>query len=98
MHPDLTTCIIQSGIVPPKNVGEPMPTTTTVQGRIIAIQEMRFRILTGDGRGFLFTLSHNANADADDLRRWHRHDSLVQITYSGEPGLTSGVARTVESM
>jgi hypothetical protein len=72
-----------------------MSPTSTVQGRIIAVQEMRFRILTADGRGFLFTLSHRAHADTSDLHRWHQHDNLVQVTYSGEPGLDSSVARAV---
>ena len=73
-----------------------MPSTNTVQGRIIAVQEMCFRILTADGRGFLFTLSHRARADTDDLHRWHRHDKPVRVTYSGEPGLDSGIARAVD--
>jgi len=72
-----------------------MSPTNTVQGRIIAVQEMRFRILTADGRGFLFTLSHRARADTSDLHRWHRYDSAVRVTYSGQPGLDSGVARAV---
>ena len=73
-----------------------MPSTSTIQGRIIAVQEMRFRILTADGRGFLFTLSHRARADTDDLHRWHQHDNLIQVTYSGEPGLDSGIAQAVD--
>jgi hypothetical protein len=73
-----------------------MPSTSTVQGRIITVQEMRFRLLTADGRGFLFTLSHRARADTDDLHRWHQRDSHVRVTYSGEPGLDSGIARAVD--
>lgn len=70
----------------------------TVQGRIIAVQEMRFRLLTADGRGFLLTLSHRARADSSDLHRWHQGDNAVQVTYSGEPGLDSGIAREVEAV
>ncbi|HEY8597771.1 MAG TPA: hypothetical protein VIL85_05030 [Thermomicrobiales bacterium] len=73
-----------------------MSPTSMVQGRIIAVQEMRFRLLTTDGRGFLFTLSHRARADASDLHRWHQGDNAVRVVYSGEPGLDSGVARAVD--
>lgn len=72
-----------------------MPTLKTIDGRIIAIQEGRFRLLTRDGRGFLFTLSHKANIDTLTLGQWHERDHQVRVTYSGEPGLESGVARSV---
>lgn len=78
------------------HTGEPMQPTSTVQGRIIAVQEMRFRLLTVDGRGFLLTLSHRAHADTSDLHRWHQDNNVVQVTYSGEPGLDSGIARAIE--
>lgn len=67
----------------------------TVAGRIIAIQEGRFRLLTSDGRGFLFTLAHNANIDTLTLSQWHERDLPVCVTYRGEPGLESCVARTI---
>ena len=75
-----------------------MPRTSTVQGQIIAVQEMRFRLLTADGRGFLFTLSHSARADADDLHRWHQRDSILRVTYNGEPGLDTSIARAVDPL
>jgi hypothetical protein len=65
------------------------------QGRILLVQESRFRLLTGDGRGLLLTLAHNANVDADDLHRFHREDALLAVHYTGEPNLASGVAHRV---
>ncbi len=73
-----------------------MPTQMTIDGRIIAVQEGRFRLLTRDGRGFLFTLSRRANIDTLTLGQWHARDLPVRVTYSGEPGLESCVARAVE--
>ena len=70
----------------------------TIDGRIIAIQEGRFRLLTPDGRGFLFTLAHNANVDTLTLGQWHRRDRPVRVTYSGEPGLDSCIVRSVEQI
>jgi hypothetical protein len=67
----------------------------TIEGRIIAIQEGRFRLLTADGRGFLFTLAHNANIDTLTLQGWHQDDRAVRVTYRGEPGLDTCIAREV---
>jgi hypothetical protein len=75
--------------------GRAMATDKTIEGRIIAIQEGRFRLLTVDGRGFLFTLAHNANIDTLTLLEWHERDRFVRVTYRGEPGLQSCVARAV---
>lgn len=71
--------------------------TTTIAGRIIVVQEMRFRLVTDDGRGFLFTLSKRANVGPTELQRWRAHDTTVRVTYEGQPGLDSGVARRVGS-
>jgi len=72
-----------------------MAETLTVAGRIIVVQEMRFRIVTADGRGYLFTLAKNANVDTTELRRLHARDTPVRITYVGVPGLDSCVAKRV---
>jgi len=72
-----------------------MVETMVVAGRIIVVQEMRFRIVTADGRGFLFTLARNANVDTTELRRLHARDTPVSVTYVGQPGLDTCVARRV---
>jgi hypothetical protein len=69
--------------------------TMTIAGRIIVVQEMRFRIVTDDGRGYLFTLARNANVDTTELRRLHARDTPVRVTYAGQPGLDSCVAKRV---
>lgn len=74
-----------------------MTETITIAGRIIVVQEMRFRIVTDDGRGYLFTLARNANADTTELRRLHTRDTAVRVTYVGQPGLDTCVARRVVS-
>jgi len=74
-----------------------MAETLTVAGRIIVVQEMRFRIVTADGRGYLFTLARNANVDTTELRRLHERDTPVRISYVGQPGLDTCVARRVVS-
>jgi hypothetical protein len=71
---------------------------STVTGRIIVVQEMRFRIVTDDGRGFLFTLARNANVGAGELHRLHARDAPVRIIYAGEPGLDTCVAKRVVSV
>ena len=72
-----------------------MTETETIAGRIIVVQEMRFRIVTEDGRGYLFTLAKNANIDTTELRRLHTRDTLVCVSYEGVPGLASCVAKRV---
>ena len=67
----------------------------TVRGRITAVQESRFRLLTADGRGYLFTLATDADADPTQLRQWHERDSLVLVAYRGLPGMDSCVASGV---
>ncbi len=71
--------------------------TKTIKGRIIQIQEERFRLLGETGQGFLFTLSHKASSTVDDLELWHKESMPVIVEYEGEPNLESGVARSVSS-
>ena len=66
-----------------------------LRGRIILVQEDRFRAVGSSGRGYLFTLSHRARAAHEDLARWHAADAEVLIEYEGEPNLASGVAHRV---
>jgi hypothetical protein len=72
-----------------------MAGTTSIAGRIVVVQESRFRLVTDDGRGYLFTLAKNANIDATELRRLRARDTPVRVSYVGRPGLDSCVARRV---
>ncbi len=65
----------------------------TVQGRIIVVQEGRFRLMTPTGQGLLLTLSPFAPVSIADLRRWREAATLLTVTYTGEPGLASAVAK-----
>jgi hypothetical protein len=68
-----------------------MPSLT---GTILLVQESRFRLLTGQGRGALFLLAHDAPIEPQDLppligRR-------VRVQYEEVPGLLAGIAREIE--
>jgi hypothetical protein len=63
-----------------------------VRGRLIQVQEQRFRLALDDGPAYLLTLAHTATADLEALLRAGRE---VVVEYEGEPGLSSGVAHAV---
>ncbi len=67
----------------------------SVSGRITIVQEQRFRLVNGDGRGYLFTLARDADVDAAHLRRLRDANTSVIVEYEGEPNLESGIARRV---
>lgn len=69
-----------------------------IRGRIVLIQEGRFRLVDMTGRGYLFSLSHSTTANPTDLRRWHDADVEVMVAYKGEPGLATGIAQQVEPL
>jgi len=64
-------------------------------GHILLVQEGRFRLLADGGQGLLLTLAHNANVDAADLQRFQRERSQIEVHYTGEPNLVSGVAHEI---
>ncbi len=65
-------------------------------GRIVLVQEDRFRMVGTTGKGYLFTLSHKARTSSEDLRRWRRANLNVVVHYDGEPNLDSGVIYRVK--
>jgi hypothetical protein len=67
----------------------------TARGRISAVQEGRFRLLTDGGQGLLLTLGHDASIDDAELEALHAGDAHVVVEYDGEPNLASGVARRI---
>lgn len=64
-----------------------------VQGIITIVQESRFRLQAGDGRGYLFIL--HAGLDAGKLRQYQRDHTPVTVTYTGQPD-AGAVARAVK--
>jgi hypothetical protein len=67
----------------------------TAQGRITVVQEQRFRLAADTGQNLLLTLAHDAPVDAADLCRFRDERAHLVVEYTGEPGLTSGVARSI---
>ncbi len=68
------------------------------RGIIVAVQEDRFRLTTLKGVTLLLTLANHAGVRITDLRDWQAAQVQVQVWYSGEPNLVSGVARSVEPL
>lgn len=66
-----------------------------VTGHITLIQEQRFRLVSGSGRGFIFTVSRKSPVRLAELQRLLRFHTTVQVEYSGAPNMRSGVADAV---
>ena len=64
-----------------------LPTAGELQGRITVVQEDRFRLEDGDGRGYLLTLSRKSGVSMADLEAWHRGGVPVHVRYEGMPDL-----------
>jgi hypothetical protein len=64
-------------------------------GRIIAVQEQRFKLLTAAGQVLLLTLERRAPLEASDLCRMRDERTPVQVDIQGEPNQKGGVARNV---
>jgi hypothetical protein len=67
----------------------------TVTGYISVVQEQRFRLITHDGQGLLFTLAHNARPTGGELGHLQAENVHVIVEYTGEPNLDAGVAYAV---
>ena len=66
-----------------------------VMGRIIAVQESRFRLAAQSGQVYLLTLAPTAPLDATALERLQQRQAQVSVEFEGEPNLLGGVARDV---
>ena len=66
----------------------------TARGRIVSVEEDRFRLMTDSGDALLLTLAKFARVSPDDLKDWHRSNAHVTVTYEGSPNLASGVAHS----
>ena len=67
-----------------------------LRGRIIVVQEDRFRLVSASGKGYLLTLSHRAKVSEQDLQDWHKADCQVMVEYQGEPNLATGMVQNVK--
>jgi hypothetical protein len=71
-------------------------TRKKITGRILLVQEDRFRVVAADGRGYLLTLSHSARISMADLRRHQQAGTRIRLEYEGSPNLVDGMAYTME--
>ena len=68
----------------------------SVRGRIIGVQEGRFRLVADDGRVMPFVLSHKAGAEPQDLPPLMASMARVRVSYSESPHLIADVAHSVK--
>jgi len=66
----------------------------TVTGYIVAVEEERFRLQTDNQQNLVLTASNGARAQRR-LQDWHRTNAHLRITYTGEPNLATGVAKSI---
>ncbi len=62
-------------------------------GTIVAVQEDRFRLVTEAGETLLLTLARGGRTSR--LVRWQAAGLRVNVAFSGEPNLVSGIAHSV---
>ena len=68
----------------------------SVRGRVIAVQEGWFRLVTDSGRVLPFVLSHRAAAEPQDLPPLATRATRVRVSYRESPHLIASVAHRVE--
>jgi hypothetical protein len=68
-----------------------------IMGRILFVQEERFRIIDEKGRSYLFDLSHRSSIKDQELADWSRAKTWLIVEYEGEPELESGIAVSVRA-
>lgn len=68
-----------------------------VTGRILFIQEERFRMVDDNGRAYLFDLAYNTSIKNETLFDWSAAGTRVTATYDGEPEFESGIVRTLKA-
>lgn len=64
-------------------------------GKVVVVQEGRFRLIDDDGRAHLFLLAHNAPFEAPDLLDLARRQARVRVLHTGAPGLIARLARDI---
>lgn len=73
------------------------PGTRQTRGRIVVVQEQRFRLATDEGVNLLLTLARSASVDQAQLCRFRDLGTPVVVAYRGQPNLASGVALKVSA-
>lgn len=67
----------------------------SIQGRVLAIQEDRFRIKLPKGQVYLLTLGKGANIGMPELASLQASQTQVRVEFIGEPNMESGKALAV---
>ena len=75
--------------------GLPCGRNVLITGRVLAVQEQRFRLLTEGGQVYLLTLAHDAPLRQTDLCDFQERNVEVSVDFQGEPNFSGGVARNV---
>jgi hypothetical protein len=70
----------------------------SLTGHVSLVQEQRFRLITDDGQGFLFTLARKAPLQLSDLQHLQKSHVRVRVEYTGEPNTKSGVVDAVQPL
>lgn len=66
-----------------------------VVGRLIMVQESRFRLAAAGGQTLLLGLADDAGVDELGLLALYRRNIQVAVEFTGEPGLASGIAHSL---
>ena len=74
------------------------PGLKEITGRIILVQEERFRMVDDSGRGYLFDLSHSSRTRSEDLVNWKNRNTQVFVEFEGTPNFSSGIAHRIEPL
>jgi hypothetical protein len=72
-----------------------MDDVQTLTGRLLMVQESRFRIATIKGQVYLFTLAGSSSKNETDLLDFFESKIPVVIEYQGEPGFDTGIAQSL---
>jgi hypothetical protein len=64
----------------------------SVTGVITLVQETRFRLVTDQGQGKLFLLSHDAPLEPQDLPDLQRDETRVTVHFTDADDLIAGIA------
>ena len=64
-----------------------LPDHGRLRGVVTLVQEDRFRLVDGVGRGYLFTLGRWNGVGLKKLHAWCEQRSEVEVEYSGTPDL-----------
>jgi hypothetical protein len=72
--------------------------TASAVGKIVAVQEQCFRLVTDEGRVLLLRLRESRDTHIEDVFRYRDERKRVEVEYTGEPANASAVAESVHPL